>query len=92
MPAAAGVGTPRRTLGLTDLLVVGTLGGIGFTVSLLMNELAFASHPAVADAGTIAVLVGSGIAIVLSAIVVSARSRHYRRLGERSGMAGAFSH
>lgn len=81
-------GTP---LTLVDLLVVGTLGGIGFTVSLLMNELAFAGMPDVADKGTLAVLLGSGIAIVASAIAVSLRSAHYRRRGARSGVGGAFS-
>jgi NhaA family Na+:H+ antiporter len=80
-----------RALGLPDLLVVGALGGVGFTVSLLMNELAFAGLPEVADEGTVAVLLGSGLAIVVSALVVSARSAHYRRLGERAGMGGAFS-
>jgi NhaA family Na+:H+ antiporter len=74
-----------------DLLVVGALGGIGFTVSLLMNELAFAGLPDVADEGTLAVLLGSGIAIVLSAILVSLRSRWYQRHGGHAGVGGAFS-
>ncbi|WP_308799198.1 Na+/H+ antiporter NhaA [Agromyces silvae] len=82
---------PARPLALADLVVVGALGGVGFTVSLLMNELAFAGLPEVANQGTLAVLLGSGIAIVVSAIAVSARSRHYRRLGEHAGMGGAFS-
>ncbi|GAA4371881.1 Na+/H+ antiporter NhaA [Agromyces bauzanensis] len=79
-------------LTLADLAMVGALGGIGFTVSLLMNELAFADLPGVQDEGTLAVLVGSGIAIVLSAIVVTLRSRHYRNRGEHAGMGGPFSH
>ncbi|MFD6054685.1 Na+/H+ antiporter NhaA [Agromyces sp. NPDC060279] len=74
-----------------DLLVVGALGGIGFTVSLLMNELAFAGLPEVADEGTLAVLLGSGIAIVVSAVAVSLRSAQYRRRGARAGVGGAFS-
>ena len=82
-------GTP---LTFADLAVVGALGGIGFTVSLLMNELAFARLPGVRDEGTLAVLLGSGIAIVLSAVVVTARSRHYRHRGERAGQGGPFSH
>jgi NhaA family Na+:H+ antiporter len=82
-------GTP---LTFADLAVVGALGGIGFTVSLLMNELAFARLPGVRDEGTLAVLLGSGVAIVLSAVVVTARSRHYRRRGEHAGQGGAFSH
>ncbi|WP_022894190.1 Na+/H+ antiporter NhaA [Agromyces subbeticus] len=81
-------GTP---LTLGDLLVVGALGGIGFTVSLLMNELAFAGLPEVADEGTLAVLLGSGIAIVVSAVLVSLRSAQYRRHGAREGVGGAFS-
>lgn len=79
-------------LTLGDLLVVGTLGGVGFTVSLLMNELAFAGMPGVVDEGTLAVLLGSGIAIVASAIAVSVRSAQYRRRGARAGVGGAFSH
>ncbi|MDQ0892934.1 Na+/H+ antiporter NhaA [Agromyces ramosus] len=74
-----------------DLLIVGALGGIGFTVSLLMNELAFAGLPDVVDVGTLAVLLGSGIAIVLSAILVSLRSRWYQRHGGHPGTGGAFS-
>jgi Na+:H+ antiporter, NhaA family len=82
-------GTP---LTLADLAIVGTLGGIGFTVSLLMNELAFAELPDVADEGTLAVLLGSGAAIALSAIFVSLLSQYYRRRGAQKGMGGAFSH
>ena len=62
-----------------DLLVVGFLGGIGFTVSLLMNSLAFAPGSTIGDEGTLAVLLASAVAVVASAVVVSARSRHYDR-------------
>jgi len=87
--ARRGSGTP---LTLGDLFIVGTLGGIGFTVSLLMNELAFAGLPEVADEGTLAVLLGSGAAIVLSAVFVTLRSRQYRRHGGHEGVGGAFAH
>jgi NhaA family Na+:H+ antiporter len=70
----------RSQLTLLNLATVGALGGIGFTVSLLMNELAFAEAPEVAAEGTIAVLLGSVFAIVLSAILVSAQASYYRRL------------
>ncbi|MDR6908017.1 NhaA family Na+:H+ antiporter [Agromyces sp. 3263] len=85
-------GTTPLTFG--DLAVVSALGGIGFTVSLLMNELAFAGLPEVADEGTLAVLLGSGIAIVLSAVFVTIRSRQYRRRGAASGAGGGgtFAH
>jgi NhaA family Na+:H+ antiporter len=66
-------------LQLADIVTVACLGGIGFTVALLMNELAFARNQAVADQGTLAVLLGSGISIIVSAVVVSARAASYRR-------------
>jgi NhaA family Na+:H+ antiporter len=69
----------RESLQLADIVTVGALGGIGFTVSLLMNELAFAATPEVADEGTLAVLLGSGISIVVAAVAVTVRSRHYAR-------------
>ncbi|TPW73204.1 Na+/H+ antiporter NhaA [Schumannella sp. 10F1B-5-1] len=61
-----------------DALAVGALGGIGFTVSLLMNGLAFADHR-VADEGTLAVLLGSGVSIVLAAVLLRWRLRVRRR-------------
>jgi Na+:H+ antiporter, NhaA family len=68
----------RPTLPFWSIVTVGVLGGIGFTVSLLMNELAFARNEDIVDEGTLAVLVGSGIAMVASAVVVSLRARRYR--------------
>ncbi|PPL15819.1 Na+/H+ antiporter NhaA [Microterricola pindariensis] len=66
------------SLRIGDLLVVASLGGVGFTVSLLMNELAFASSQEVVDEGTIAVLLGSAVAMVFSAAFVSWRAAQYR--------------
>ena len=63
-----------------DLLTVAAVAGIGFTVSLLMNELAFAGNDAIRDEGVLAVLVGSAIAIVVGGSLVIWRSRHYRKL------------
>ncbi len=92
--ALGGLVARRRSdspITLGDLTVIGALGGIGFTVSLLMNELAFVRHPEVADEGTLAVLLGSGAAMVLSAILVTLRSRQYRASGAHAGVGGAFS-
>ncbi|MBC7763758.1 MAG: Na+/H+ antiporter NhaA [Candidatus Saccharibacteria bacterium] len=72
----------RPQLTFQGLVTAGALGGVGFTVSLLMNELAFARNPEVADAGTLAVLVGSLVSIVISAILVSRLAAYYRRLRE----------
>jgi NhaA family Na+:H+ antiporter len=62
-----------------ELVTVAALGGIGFTVSLLMNELAFEASPEVADEGTLAVLLGSSISIVLAVVLVSLVARSTRR-------------
>ncbi|WP_210479442.1 Na+/H+ antiporter NhaA [Naasia sp. SYSU D00948] len=62
-------------LKIREIVVVAALGGIGFTVSLLMNELAFAGQELVRDEGTLAVLLGSAIAIVVSAFVVRSAAR-----------------
>jgi NhaA family Na+:H+ antiporter len=56
------------------------LAGIGFTVSLLIGELAF-GHSSVADDDVkIAVLLGSVIAGLLAAGVLAARNAAYRRI------------
>ncbi|RLK48987.1 Na+/H+ antiporter NhaA [Microbacterium telephonicum] len=68
------------TLALGDLLAAGALGGIGFTVSLLLSELAFDGAPETRDEATLGVLAGSVIALVLSGILVSWRAWHHRRL------------
>lgn len=67
-------------LSLRDLLAAGSLGGIGFTVSLLLSELAFVGDPLVRDEATLGVLAGSGISLIVAALLVSERARHYRRL------------
>ena len=64
---------------LGDVLVVATLGGIGFTVSLLMNDFAFGDDPGITAQGTLAVLGGSLIAAVIGVVVTALRARHYRR-------------
>jgi NhaA family Na+:H+ antiporter len=69
------------------LITAGALGGVGFTVSLLMNELAFANNPEVADEGTLAVLIGSTISIVLSAILVSRLAAYHKRLAQLRALA-----
>ncbi|OAN33673.1 Na+/H+ antiporter NhaA [Microbacterium sp. H83] len=63
-----------------DILAAGALGGIGFTVSLLLANLAFAAQPGIRDQAILGVLVGSLIALVLAGAIVSLRARRYRRL------------
>ncbi len=77
---------PRGTapaLVLPDLVAAGVLGGIGFTVSLLLANLAFADDAAVRDQAILGVLGGSLIALLLSGVFVSLRARHYRTLAAR---------
>ena len=65
-----------------DVLAAGALGGIGFTVSLLLANLAFAGDAAVRDQAILAVLVGSVIALVVAAALVSWRAKVHRALGD----------
>ncbi|GAA1466744.1 Na+/H+ antiporter NhaA [Microbacterium thalassium] len=62
-----------------DLIGVGILAGIGFTVSLLIAELSFPSGSQEYDHAKVAILVASLIAAVLAAIVLGARNRAYKR-------------
>ncbi|WP_137843949.1 Na+/H+ antiporter NhaA [Microbacterium sp. 2FI] len=71
-------GAPALTF--TDLIAAGSLGGIGFTVSLLLSELAFADAPGIRDQATLGVLAGSIISLFAAGILVSWRAAHYRRL------------
>jgi NhaA family Na+:H+ antiporter len=62
-----------------DVVVVASLGGIGFTVSLLMNQLAWKSNVTFVDEGTIAVIVASVIAAIIGTVVTTLRARTYLR-------------
>ena len=72
----------RATLdpGLTwgDVAGVSLLAGVGFTVSLLISELAFASGSAYVDAAKTSVLAASLTAAVLAGVVLGRRNRAYR--------------
>jgi NhaA family Na+:H+ antiporter len=67
-------------LGWIDVLGLSMLAGIGFTVSLLIGELAFGLGSERDDHVKIAVLAGSLAAAVLAAVVLRMRDRVYRRL------------
>lgn len=62
-----------------DVLAVAALGGIGFTVSLLIGELAFESASR-AEHVKVGVLAGSLLAATLAAVLLRSRNRAYRRL------------
>ncbi|MFD7630155.1 Na+/H+ antiporter NhaA [Streptomyces sp. NPDC059851] len=65
-----------------DVLAVASLAGIGFTVSLLIGELAFAGDPVLTDEVKAAVLIGSFIAATLACVLLKLRDRTYRALTE----------
>jgi len=65
-------------LPFADIVAAGALGGIGFTVSLLLANLAFATDADIRDQAILGVLVGSLLALVLSGVIVSLRARSYR--------------
>jgi Na+:H+ antiporter, NhaA family len=63
-----------------DVLGVAALGGIGFTVSLLIGELAFGIGSEADEHAKIGVLVGSLLAATAAAVVLRTRNRVYRRI------------
>jgi NhaA family Na+:H+ antiporter len=77
MPAAE----RRAALPIGDVLVVAALGGIGFTVSLLMNQLAYRDDAPIAAEGTLAVLAGSIVTAVIGGVLTAVRARAARRTG-----------
>lgn len=72
----------NKELAWADLFAVATLAGIGFTVSLLIGELAFAGDEDTVNEIKAAVLIGSLIAAVLSGVLLRLRVRRYRALSE----------
>lgn len=69
-------------LSWVDLFGLSILGGIGFTVSLLVSELTFGQGSPSDDVGKVAVLTASVLAALLAAVVLGARNRHYRAIAE----------
>jgi NhaA family Na+:H+ antiporter len=65
-----------------DVFAVATLAGIGFTVSLLIGELAFEGDAAMTDEVKAAVLTGSVVAALLATVLLKIRNAKYRKLTE----------
>jgi NhaA family Na+:H+ antiporter len=63
-----------------DMTGLAVLGGIGFTVSLLIGELAFGIGSGQDGHVKVAVLLGSLLAALLAAAILRVRNRVYRRL------------
>jgi NhaA family Na+:H+ antiporter len=67
-----------KGLSWLDVVAVGLLAGIGFTVSLLITELAFGYGSDTTSVGKIAVLSASVIAAALAIVALRMRARTYR--------------
>ncbi|XDV64885.1 Na+/H+ antiporter NhaA [Streptomyces sp. R33] len=72
----------NEDLAWPDVLAVASLAGIGFTVSLLIGELAFTGDQTLTDEVKAAVLFGSLIAAVVAGVMLKLRNRTYRALTE----------
>lgn len=70
-----------------DVVGMAALAGIGFTVSLLIGELAFGETSAADEHVKVGVLVGSLLATAVAAAVLRTRNRVYRRVCEREDAA-----
>lgn len=67
-------------VGWWDVVGIALLAGIGFTVSLLIGELAFGAGSDRNDQAKIGILLGSLLAAALAAVLLRLRNRHYRRI------------
>lgn len=63
-----------------DIVGVGLLAGIGFTVSLLVAELSFAAGSEHHDHAKVAILTASVVAALAASVLLGIRNRRYRRL------------
>ncbi|MGJ9401661.1 Na+/H+ antiporter NhaA [Arthrobacter sp. KK5.5] len=66
-----------------DLFGVTLLGGIGFTVSLLVSELSFGLESPHYEHAKVAILVGSLLAAVLGSLWLRPRDKRYRDIAQR---------
>lgn len=80
--AAATHASLDASLRWIDVLGVSMLAGIGFTVSLLIGDLAYGSDPSRLAVMKVAVLTGSLLAAMLAGILLRIRNRHYRSVFE----------
>ncbi|MGQ0482911.1 MAG: Na+/H+ antiporter NhaA [Pseudonocardia sp.] len=73
-------------LGWRDMLAVSMLGGVGFTVSLLLAELALTDQSQdLVNAAKAAVLLASAAAALLAAALLTVRARTHRKRGRLVG-------
>ncbi|WP_404474544.1 Na+/H+ antiporter NhaA [Microbacterium aerolatum] len=66
-----------------DIIGVGILAGIGFTVSLLVAELSFAPGTEAHDHAKVAILTASVLAAAAASVILGVRNRRYRAAESR---------
>jgi NhaA family Na+:H+ antiporter len=71
-----------ENLGWADVLGLALLGGIGFTVSLLITELAYGVESESYDHAKVGILAGTLAAAALATVLLRLRNRAYRRMYE----------
>jgi len=71
-----------ENLGWPDVVGLSLLGGIGFTVSLLITELAYGAESASYDHAKVGILGGTLAAALLATVVLRLRNRRYRLVHE----------
>lgn len=64
-----------------DISSIGSLAGVGFTVSLLIGELAYKNSENLAQQSVLSVLIGSLISAILATVFLSIRSRKHKKIG-----------
>ena len=67
-------------LGWADVVGLALLGGIGFTVSLLITELAYGAGTDRYDHAKVGILAGTLAAALLATVVLRLRNRRYERM------------
>jgi Na+:H+ antiporter, NhaA family len=71
-----------------DIAGVSLLSGIGFTVSLLIGELAFGSNGATSENVRLAVLIGTALSAIGASVILLLRNRHYRESAAEQNQIG----
>ncbi|WP_409328628.1 Na+/H+ antiporter NhaA [Trujillonella humicola] len=71
-----------ENLGWADVIGLALLGGMGFTVSLLITELAYGLGSPTYDHAKVGILVGTVVAAAVAAVLLRLRNRRYRQMFE----------
>jgi Na+:H+ antiporter, NhaA family len=69
-----------ENLGWPDVLGLSLLGGMGFTVSLLITELAYGAESESYDHAKVGILAGTILAAAAAAVILRLRNRRYKRI------------